>query len=658
MRGIPKLTFWRLAAAAATVALLVTACGAVATGRAPATGGTVTWAEQPGVTPNYISPLLADSYESNSNLYQFDNQLYLPLYWFGDNGKAVVNKGLSVAKVPAFSDNNTVVTITLKHWQWSNGDPITARDIIFWMNLVSAVTDPNAPAIGSSSAPGPSWAGAVPGAFPENIVSYHQTGTYTLSMTLNKSYSPTWYLYNELSQIYPMPQSVWDELSASGPIGNYDTTAASRIVLSGANTPATCTASSLCYVPADPGTISAGALAVAQFINSQSQDLSTYDSNLLWKVVDGPFQLSKFNTSGYVKLVPNKAYSGSPKPTISAFEELPFTTDSAEFDALRSGGLTIGYLPAQDLAQRKTLEKTEGYSFAQWHAFGITYIPFNFTNQTSGPIFSQLYFRQAFQSLIDQIQYIKQFQYGYGTVDNGPVPTYPKGYVYTSPLEAKGEVYPFDPSKAVALLKDHGWTVVPGGTSYCSKPGTAAGECGAGIKDHQAASFTMLFSSGTVELTNEVEAMQSTMKVKAGISLSLKSEGTSTVASIELDGCTTAKPCNDWDLSDIALGFTWTFGPDFFPSGEQLFYTGAPPDAGGYSSTTNDANITATITATSQAAEITDMFKYEDYMAKQVPVAWMPNGDVQLTMYKSNLSGLLPQDVLDIIYPQDYRISK
>lgn len=44
---------------------------------------------------------------------------------------------------------------------------------------------------------------------------------------------------------------------------------------------------------------------MAQFLNVQSQDLSTYNTNPLWKVVDEPFKLQSFNTSGYVSMVPN-----------------------------------------------------------------------------------------------------------------------------------------------------------------------------------------------------------------------------------------------------------------------------------------------------------------------------------------------------------------
>ncbi len=611
-------------------------------------GGVITYAEYPGAPPNYIFPLLPGAYESNANLYQFANQMYLPLYWFGNHGKPTFNPSLSVAKPPVFSRNNTVVTINLKHWVWSDGTPVTAGDVVFWLNLVSAVTDPNAPSVsGANGAAGPGWGGFVPGGFPQNIVSYKQTGTYSLQMTLNQSYNPTWYLYNELSQMYPMPQSVWDKLSTASPVGNYDASAQAREALPGT--------SPTQYAPQNPGTGTSGALGVAEYVNSQSENLSTYSSNPLWKVVDGPFQLSQYTTAGYVKLVPNTHYSGSPKPTVSAFEELPFSSELSEFNQLRSGQLTIGYIPTSDLGQLKSLERSQHYKFNVWRGYGFDYIPYNFTSPTSGPIFNQLYFRQAMQSLVDQPAIIKEFLYGYGTLDNGPVPTYPPN-PFASKLEKGKLVYPYSPSKAVSLLKSHGWKVVPGGSSYCANPGTGAGQCGAGIKKNQPASFQMLYSSGTIELTEEVASLQSTMKSKAGIDLSLKEEPTSEVGSTIQAGCSAAKPCSNWDLADIALNFTWTYGPDFLPTGEELFVPGAVDDSGGYSSATNNANVAATNTAPSQSAEIKALAKYQNYLAKNLPVIYMPMGQVQLTVYKSNLSGLVPQDPLDIIYPQQYRL--
>src|SRR5947209_14824772 len=64
---------------------------------------------------------------------------------------------------------------------------------------------------------------------------------------------------------------------------------------------------------------------------------SSYATSPLWKVVDGPFKLSSFSTDGHVTMVPNPAYSGSPKPTLSAIKWVPFTSDSAEYTALKTG---------------------------------------------------------------------------------------------------------------------------------------------------------------------------------------------------------------------------------------------------------------------------------------------------------------------------------
>jgi hypothetical protein len=61
-----------------------------------------------------------------------------------------------------------------------------------------------------------------------------------------------------------------DKTSASGKVGSYDTT-------------------------------TAGAKAVFAFLTAQSKDVSSYGSNPLWKVVDGPWKLVSYQTTGYAK---------------------------------------------------------------------------------------------------------------------------------------------------------------------------------------------------------------------------------------------------------------------------------------------------------------------------------------------------------------------
>src|SRR6202050_1351738 len=160
------------------------------------TGGTAVWAEPPAATPNYIFPFESSAYISVINSDNFAELMYRPLYWFGQNGQPVLNNSLSLANAPTF--NGTKVTITLKPYKWSNGTQVTAQDVVFWLNMMLAVPQ--------------DW-GAYSG-FPANVKDITAVSPTELTMTMDKAYSPTWFLYNDLSQITPMP-AAWDR-TASG----------------------------------------------------------------------------------------------------------------------------------------------------------------------------------------------------------------------------------------------------------------------------------------------------------------------------------------------------------------------------------------------------------------------------------------------------------
>ena len=89
-----------------------------------------------------------------------------------------------------------------------------------------------------------------------------------------------------------------------------------------------------------------------KYLLSQAQSVNTYASNPLWQVVNGPFRLKSYSTRGDIVLVPNKHYSGSPKPRLRELIERPFTSPTAEFNSLLAGtGLTAGSVPSQDDSQ-------------------------------------------------------------------------------------------------------------------------------------------------------------------------------------------------------------------------------------------------------------------------------------------------------------------
>jgi peptide/nickel transport system substrate-binding protein len=592
-------------AASALVAAGCASSSSTAVGTTPVTGGTATWAELPSDTPNYIFPFTSSEFISVSNLEDFGWMLYRPLYWFGTGSAPTVNTSLSLANPPTFNGNK--VTITLKNYKWSNGQPVTAQNVMFWLNMLSAV--------GSLD-----W-GAYTG-FPNTVVSDIKVVSPTeLTMVMDKSYSHFWFLYNELSQITPMPEA-WDR-TASG--------------------------ASHC------STTVSDCAAVYNYLNTQSKDLSTYATNPLWGVVDGPFKLTAFNADGHLTMVPNKSYSGPVKAKLAAFKEVPFTTDAAEYDVLRSPGssVSVGYIPTQDLPAKPLSAAVgrnplSGYYLAPQVTWGVSYYTLNEQSTVSdhGAIFKQLYFRQALAYLMNQNAVLSGPLKGYGVTQNGPIGSYP-ATSWLSPQGKKGVTFPYNPAKAKALLTSHGWSVAPQGTTTCAKPGTAAGDCGAGITTGSALNFTFAYATGSAWIQQELLQLQSSAAT-VGIKLNLKPEPFDDVVSTEAGNCVVAKiPCN-WDMADWGLG--WSFAPDYYPTGETLFLCGAIANSSGYCNPTNDAMIQKTLTSTN----LSYMYSWQDYLAKQLPVEWQVNAPYLISEVTNNLKGFLPQSSTLTLNPENW----
>ena len=600
-----------LAVSGGAVALALVAAGcssssnSTAPGGAKVNGGTAVFAEPPNSPPNYIFPFTSSAYISVVNTDDFGFLMYRPLYWFGNGTQPTINNSLSLANPPVWNGNTA--TITLKHYVWSNGTPVTSTDVMFWLNMLA---DPKV---------GPVDWGAFTG-FPTAFVSsYKATSPTTLTFTTNKSYSHTWFLYNDLSQITPMPPA-WDRTSA-GP--------------------------SNCAVKVSDCT------GVYAYLNAQAKNLPGYATSPLWSIVDGPWKLSSFNADGRITFVPNKSYSGPVKPTLSKFEEAPFTTDAAEYNVLRSsaaGGqkISVGYLPEQVAPPRPAgavagANPVSGYTLAPWYAWGINYFVVNQQSTTgNGPINRQLYFRQALEDLLNQAAVVKGPLRGYGTLTPGPVGNTPVTN-YLSPTLKTGNPFPYNPALAKNLLTSHGWKVVPNGISTCADPS----KCGSGIKLNQPLTFNMPYATGVAWQTSEMTQLQSNASL-VGIKINLEPKPFAQVTALAGGNCVVVKiPCN-WDLADWGAG--WSFAPDYEPTGETLFTCGAAANSGGYCSKTNDALIAKTLVSASPQ----DMYTWENYLSKQLPMIWQPNGAYQLTEIANNLHGVTPQNPTISINPENW----
>ncbi len=213
----------------------------IPTGGTKTSGGTVRWAELPGSPPTYIFPFMSSSTESVSNISQFQYMMYRPLYMFGFPSKnsATLNPTLSLASIPTYGNNDTTATVALKNYKWSNGESVTATDVLFFMNMLHAETA--------------NWYDYVPGLFPDNVKSVVATSPSEVTFTFNKSYEPTWMTYNEFSQITPFP-TAWDVTSATASPGSGG---CSSGAYGAASTDAACT-------------------SVYNFLNGQSGNISSF----------------------------------------------------------------------------------------------------------------------------------------------------------------------------------------------------------------------------------------------------------------------------------------------------------------------------------------------------------------------------------------------
>jgi peptide/nickel transport system substrate-binding protein len=107
-----------------------------------------------------------------------------------------------------------------------------------------------------------------------------------------------------------------------------------------------------------------------------------------------------------------------------------------------------------------------------------------------------------------------------------------------------------------------------------------------------------------------------------------------------------------WQMIDTGQGWVYS-APQFAPTGESLFLTGAGSNAYSYSDPKADALINATLTQNGLSA----IQAYEDYLAQQLPTLWLPWQVDQVSVISNKLHGALPQDPYQQMYPQFWWLS-
>ena len=616
----------------------------------PSTGWTITIASPKATTPDWAYPYASGDELTPSNVNDFEQLLYRPLYSFGGSTTVKFNETLSLATAPSYTDGDTVVSFAIKPGlRWSDGQAVTAQGVVEWLNLLASYPgmwgDYLAPVAGR------------PQGLPDDVRAVAVSGS-SVTLTLAAAVNPTWFTYSELSQLTVLPAS-WDvfepsrpHVSETGPAsvtanhGDYtaSTTAAgcysARWVGDGNHGP-----SATFLDPLGTRTV-VGTASIAQaqrcvdvveLMRSMSFDTADYttsgtDVASAFQIGDGPWRLTTYHRgAGVITMAANRAAGASGQhPAASALSFVPCTTDASCVALLAHGVVDQGVLPIADAPHVTSLAagpshnplRATGYRETVVAPWSTSYFPYNFSSRLgadgrAGRVFAQQYFRQAFQSLVDQPAVIDQDLGGYGVTTTGPVPAQPASGFAT----VVANPAPFGVSRAAALLAGHGWHLAPRATTTCTVPS----KCGAGIAKGTPLTFTIEYAPTSPALPRAMTLLQRDAQ-RVGISLTMRATPAARVLA-DVSGAS-----QTWDLASWDGG--WRYAPDYFPSGEWTFAAGSPWNVGAYADPHATALVAATTTRPARLAA------YDTYLADQLPVVWQPT-PVTLVETKASLRGVV-----------------
>ncbi|HTJ90809.1 MAG TPA: peptide ABC transporter substrate-binding protein [Acidocella sp.] len=456
-----------------------------------------------------MNPLLVTSLYNQ----QAASLLYQGLIWLNaSTGK--IDWSRSIASSVTTPDDDATYDVSLRPWHWSDGVPVTTADVAYTFKLIKEL--------------GTTYAAYGAGGMPGIVKALDIISPTQFRVVLTHRVNPTWFIYNGLSQLLPLPAHSW------------------------------------------------GKDTVDEIFQGQS-------SPAFFSVVDGPLRAQRLDIGLDLVLVPNPAYDG---PKLH-FQRLIFKFvegDGAALQGVESGDLDMANAP---LPLWRAVQHLPGLKLTTLPpVLAYDEIALNFRNPAV-PFFRDVRVRQAMADAIDQATIIKLVDHGQGVEIHAPV--VPEPPTFLSP-EMKAGHYPvgYDPAKARALLQAAGYSPGPDGIMQ---------------KDGKKLSFVYLMLSGNGANQQIAELTQAYL-LKIGMQMKVREIEFNQLVALLVN------PKADWQ----AAGLGETTG--VYPSGEEVFGTGASQNAGGYS----NAQMDRLITASTVEPGLSGLYAYQNYASAQQPV--------------------------------------
>ena len=351
--------------------------------------------------------------------------MYRPLYLFGNNtdNDVAINYPLSPANPPVYSNGGKTVTVTMKGWKWSNGEPVDANSVLFFLHM----------AMGNKA----NWYAYAPGLLPDNVTLRHGQREHAHA-------EPQQGLLVHLVHLQPAGRAQPDAavLGRHQPRGQ----AGQRRLHHRQR-------------GRQVGQVR-GRLRVPDRAGEDRHDVRDQPAVVGGRRAVEAVQLQHHRqrhdgAEHQVLRLPEAEAVGD---QVRAVHRRLGRVHGAEDRAGRRRHDPRGR-PAAETGERgvpATNPLGSGYTLEPFYPFGITYAQPNFNNPQVGFMVRQLYIRQALQEVFDQPGIIKAIWRGYALPGSGPAPNSPPGNQWIPPTQTQNSYqgpYPFNIAKAKSSLE-------------------------------------------------------------------------------------------------------------------------------------------------------------------------------------------------------------
>jgi peptide/nickel transport system substrate-binding protein len=532
--------------------------------------------------PNWLLPVITLSTFTGANI-GAQQMLWRPLITYTNNLK--IDFSHSVARSAHASGDGKSILVNLNpKWKWSDGKPVTSKDVLFDWNLIKA----SCPSLAKCQY------GAATSIFPFSVTALKIVSPTAFRIVLSRPFNTDTWMRNHLILFSPLPAHVMTRNPATGKVYCRDL---------------------VCNKAKD-------AAAEYAFLSS----VANKPTNKVWSVVDGPWKLGPWIANQSYTFLRNDHYTGGPRAKAAKLVWEYFTSDQAEFNALKAGQLDIGYIP---LAQAPAT--LGGYTTYRFHPLLAEFINVNQGSLTDPKaparctraicaMLNMLPVRQALQMAIDQNGWVKSIFHGFALPHCStiaPVPT-----TFYGPYRNYCP-YGFNLDQAKATLERAGFALQGGTMTYEGATGANLPPKGAQL------AFTLGYPTGDTIANQEALLWQANLK-KIGVNLSLKQIAFDTLLGQTNQGKANV---NAWDASNLAN--LWYLYPNIVPTGDIDYTCEGGGNFGGYC----DPKMTQLVDNQLYKQGLASTYAYVKYAAEQLPgMLNIPTPD-SLVAIKTTVSG-------------------